>query len=125
VDGSGRAEDPQASELKTTLRTVARCRSKLSLLKRRCNAHADASFAFQPVAVKKEAALQAASWFQEFNYLPFEPEPIGVRPAPVRATLFIAADQNAEMNAGFPVALFAELMEADYFRLHGALRVGR
>ena len=38
-----------------------------------------------------------------------------MRPAPVRAALFIAANQNAETNAGLPVAFFAQLMEAEKF----------
>ena len=39
--------------------------------------------------------------------------------------LFIAADQNAETDAGFPVAFLAELVEADNFRLRSVLRMGR
>ena len=60
-----------------------------------------------------------------FQLLSFPPEPFGMPLAPVGMALFIAADQNAEADAGFPVALFAELVEADNFRLRRALRMGR
>jgi hypothetical protein len=38
--------------------------------------------------------------------------------APIGTALFIPADQDAKANAGFTVALFAKLMEADDLYLH-------
>src|SRR5580692_5555278 len=56
--------------------------------------------------------------------LSFPPPPVGVRLAPVRMALLVLADQNAKTHAGLAVALFAKLMEADHFRLHGVLGMG-
>jgi hypothetical protein len=57
----------------------------------------------------------------ESTGLSFPPEPFGMRLAPVRVTLLVLADQDAEAHTGFPVAFFAKLMEAEHFRLHVAL----
>jgi hypothetical protein len=43
--------------------------------------------------------------------------------APIGTALFVPTDQDAKADAGFTVALFAKLMEADDLRLHVVLRV--
>jgi hypothetical protein len=42
---------------------------------------------------------------------------------PIGTTLFVPADQDAKADAGFTVAFFAKLMEADDLRLHVVLRM--
>jgi len=51
----------------------------------------------------------------------FPPPPIGVSPAPVGVTLLVLADQDAESNAGAPVALVAQLVKSEDFSLNVAL----
>ena len=46
-------------------------------------------------------------------------------PSPIGVALPVFADQYPEADAGAAVALVAELMEADNFRLRRALRMGR
>jgi hypothetical protein len=53
--------------------------------------------------------------------LSFPPPPIGVSPAPIGVPLLVLADQDAEANAGAPVALFAQLVKSDHFSLGVAL----
>jgi hypothetical protein len=40
-------------------------------------------------------------------------------------TLLVLADQDAEADAGFPIAFLAQLMEAEHFSLHVALGTSR
>jgi hypothetical protein len=51
----------------------------------------------------------------------FPPPPIGVSLSPIRVTLLVLADQDAEANASAPVALVAQLMKSEYFSLDIAL----
>jgi hypothetical protein len=57
--------------------------------------------------------------------LSFPPKPISVPPAPVRVTLAVFADENAESHARAPIALVAQLVQADDFGFDVALRFGR
>jgi hypothetical protein len=56
-------------------------------------------------------------------WLFFPPPPIGVRSAPVSVTLLVLADQDAETNAGAPVAFVAQLVKPYDFSLGVALRL--
>jgi hypothetical protein len=51
----------------------------------------------------------------------FPPKPFAVRLSPIRVTLLILADQDAETNASAPVALFAQLVKSNQFSLGAAL----
>ena len=47
-----------------------------------------------------------------------------MRPAPVRVTLAVFADEHAKSHAGASVALVAQLVQAEDFSLDVALRSG-
>ena len=46
-----------------------------------------------------------------------------MRLAPVRMTLLVLADQDAEADAGFPIAFIAKLVESEHFSLDVTLGV--
>lgn len=56
--------------------------------------------------------------------LSFPPKPISVRPAPVGVTLAVFADENAESDARAPVALVAQLVQANDLGFDVALCAG-
>jgi hypothetical protein len=67
----------------------------------------------------------AVSWMTVGNpSLSFPPKPISVRPAPVGVTLAVFADENAESDARAPVALVAQLVQANDLGFDVALCAG-
>jgi hypothetical protein len=83
---------------------------------RQCQTAAQVPSAARPA--KRGGPAKAASGF---TWLSFPPEPFGMRLAPVRMTLLVLADQDAEADAGFPIAFIAKLVESEHFRLYVTL----